>query len=541
MKLFLGFFLTALAFSSFAQWETVGNAEFSSGVVNYTTIAVDPEGTPYIAYKDLANNNKATVMKYDGINWIPVGTTGFSTSSVEEISIAISNTGVPYVVFSDGPNGNATVMKYDGATWTTVGNPQFSASSAYSPSIAIDGNGSLYVAYVDYGNRDKATVMKCSGSDWAPVGNAGFSLNSVQYISLALNSTGMPYVAFEDGAPGGAAVMKFNGSNWSTVGTPNFSAGTINYTSIKLDKNDTPYVAYDAVDNDGIATVMKYNGSNWVEIGASTSRYAYYPSIAIDNTGAVYLAFQDNSNDNHGATVMRYDGGNLVIEGKPDFSPAGAKYTSLAIDRNSIQYIAFEGNNGKATVMRYSSLTLPLILNNFICQFQNPDLVLLKWQTAQEVNTKQFNIQRSGNGIDFINIGIVKAAGNSSVITSYQYLDKTALSSGASKLFYRLQIADKDGKIINSSIQSVQLVHSPHLAISGNALNNTLQVFIKSVKEGKGILNIYDVAGKMIGTDNINWQKGFNTKVVSIFNLTPGIYYGILMTDNRNEEFKFVK
>jgi DNA-binding beta-propeller fold protein YncE len=44
----------------------VGNAGFSAGEVDYTSLAFNGSGgQPYVAYVDYANSQKATVMKYD--------------------------------------------------------------------------------------------------------------------------------------------------------------------------------------------------------------------------------------------------------------------------------------------------------------------------------------------------------------------------------------------------------------------------------------------------------------------------------------------
>jgi hypothetical protein len=49
------------------NWVNVGNAGFSAGRVEYTNLAFSSTGVPYVAYQDLANGSKATVMKYDSI------------------------------------------------------------------------------------------------------------------------------------------------------------------------------------------------------------------------------------------------------------------------------------------------------------------------------------------------------------------------------------------------------------------------------------------------------------------------------------------
>ena len=55
-------------------------AAFSAGDVSNMKLRV-ASGVPYVAYRDGANGNKATVMKYDSVggDWMPVGEVGFSS------------------------------------------------------------------------------------------------------------------------------------------------------------------------------------------------------------------------------------------------------------------------------------------------------------------------------------------------------------------------------------------------------------------------------------------------------------------------------
>ena len=71
--------------SSSSEWVAVGTAGFSAGSVKYTSLALSPDGTPYVAYEDGAESNKVTVMKYDSSTskWVAVGTVGFSAGSAQ--------------------------------------------------------------------------------------------------------------------------------------------------------------------------------------------------------------------------------------------------------------------------------------------------------------------------------------------------------------------------------------------------------------------------------------------------------------------------
>ncbi|HEX3168737.1 MAG TPA: hypothetical protein VHQ93_20860, partial [Chitinophagaceae bacterium] len=68
------------------------------------------------------------------------------------------------------------------------------------------------------------------------------------------------------------------------------------------------------------------------------------------------------------------------------------------------------------------SAPLPLTWLSFTAKAQNNSQSLLQWATAQEQNTKDFYIQHSANGINWVTIGSLPAAGNSNSTSYYNYL-----------------------------------------------------------------------------------------------------------------------
>ena len=388
-------------------WEAIGNAGFSAGTADYTSLAFD-NGIPYVAYNDGGNGNKATMMKYTaGVGWEAVGSAGFSSGQANYISLAFNNA-TPYVLYSDwSGGGKATLMKYtgNGATkWEAVGTAKFSAGEVQYTSLAFD-NGIPCVAYKDWGYGGKATVMKYTGNGatgWEALGIAGFSGGQADYASLAFNN-GIPYVAYRDGGNGGKAtvsslfrqygtvtgwsdgeiqgtvnlsgekylvevtslgvttseqVFLYKGLYWNSVGNTGFSAGQVQYTSLAFN-NGIPYVAYMDGGNGNKATVMKYTaGVGWEAVGSAgfSAGTADCTSLAFDN-GIPYVVYMDGGNG-WKATVMKYTGNGLTgweAVGSAGFSAGLADYTSLVFD-NGIPYVAYRdvGNGAKATVMKYT-------------------------------------------------------------------------------------------------------------------------------------------------------------------------------------------
>jgi len=67
-KLFVLSIMIAGYSSVYAQsWQNVGVADFSPSEADFTSMAIDSNGTPYIAFMDYSNDEQATVMKYDAI------------------------------------------------------------------------------------------------------------------------------------------------------------------------------------------------------------------------------------------------------------------------------------------------------------------------------------------------------------------------------------------------------------------------------------------------------------------------------------------
>jgi len=350
-------------------WQAVGIAGLSPGTASSPSLAFDSSGTPYVAYRDGGNSAKATVMYYDSSSssWKALGFAGFSSGSADFTSLAFNSAGTPYVAYMDYGNGEkATVMYYDSSSssWKTLGSAGFSAEGGVNyTSLAFDSSGTPYVAYMDYGNGEKATVMyyDSSASSWEALGSAGFSSGSAKYASFAIDSSGTPYVAYQDGANGNkATVMYYDGSSWNVLGSAGFSSGTANYTSLAIDSSGTPYVAYKDGINSYKATVMYYDSSSssWKTLGSAgfSSETIDYTSLAIDSSGTPYVAYSDDGSSGK-ATVMYYDSSSSSWKtlGSAGFSSGYVDCPSLAIDSSGRPYVAYQdyGNSYKVTVMCY--------------------------------------------------------------------------------------------------------------------------------------------------------------------------------------------
>ncbi len=449
-----------------ATWSVVGSKGMSYGVVYNTTIDIDSNDTPYVAYQDWDKSGKATVKKYNGSSWVTIGTEGFAGNAANSTQVFLHDDN-PYLIYRDSlANGaKTTLMKYtDSTNWYVAGTATFSDARALLPSLYVydDGTatGTPYVGYFNTSDNinGKVIVKKLVNSVWQTVGvEVTANTATYFYVSLVVDSGGTPYVAFYDGYNSNKlSVKKYNGSSWISVGSAGFSAGQADYISLALDNNDVPYVAYRDGGTANKATVMKYNGSSWENVGSAgfSAGQADYTSLAIDNNNIPYVAFKDATNANK-ITVMKYTNSGVSgwsIVGSAGFSDGQADYTWLDIDSENVPYVAFKdvANANKTTVMKYDGvdITAPFItgLSNDTTPTQSKTWT---WDsddptatyryvvnqnathnfTVEAYGSTKTTIQDSGTGTYYLHVQAKDTADNTSTSTVYAVLDNTPVDN----------------------------------------------------------------------------------------------------------------
>lgn len=166
----------------------------------------------------------------------------------------------------------------------------------------------------------------------------------------------------------------------------------------------------------------------------------------------------------------------------------------------------------------------------------------LSWQTASEQNTAYFSVQRAVAGSsDFVELGRVAAAGNSSLTRQYSYVD--ALGASHPSYSYRLKMVDEDGQYAYSPIVTLQpLVPSLSVQVLPNPFVQPVSVTVASPVAGSAIVTVLNMSGAKLVERSIILQKGDNALDVStIAGLPQGVYILQVTSGTQQQTVKFVK
>lgn len=106
---------------------------------------------------------------------------------------------------------------------------------------------------------------------------------------------------------------------------------------------------------------------------------------------------------------------------------------------------------GYYTIVWSTTSLLPVVLTSFAAIPQN-NSNLLQWNTAQETNSRHFEVQRATDAMPFATIGQVAAKGHSVSVSHYNFTDQYPT---AGRNYYRLKMVDINKAVTYSVIRVV--------------------------------------------------------------------------------------
>ncbi len=164
---------------------------------------------------------------------------------------------------------------------------------------------------------------------------------------------------------------------------------------------------------------------------------------------------------------------------------------------------------------------------------------LLKWQTTNEINAQNFELQRSITGNDFKSLGSLQAVGqNGTSVNNYSFVDAQPLQGNN---FYRLKQIDIDGKFIYSNIILLRVLKDKAvLSVYPNPTADFLNIALIGQSTTANVqIEVYDMNGRKV---NSATNKNGNSVVrINVSTLAKGFYTLFINDNGEISSIKFVK
>lgn len=298
------------------------------------------------------------------------------------------------------------------------------------------------------------------------------------------NGTGTPGSGFASSGAAGGGIIILSVRNIT-------SAGTINVNG--SDANNT-------VTNDGSGggggggSVLVFAGSGHSNVtitanggtgGTNTGGGASHGPGGGGGGGVIY----SNGTLNAGSTVTAGSAGTTA--GGINFGAANG--ANGVITQNST-VIQFPSNFNTCLFLPAQLLSLSYTRQNQVLQLQ--------WKVSNEINVKEYVVEKSANGNNFYYLAAINASSNNENVKSYQAAD--IISAGTA--YYRLKIVDRDGRFAYSKVLLYKeaLHNKIDISIYPNPAAQQFTVVLPEALQGKQLtVTIINLAGKKVAVQQL--------------------------------------
>lgn len=194
-----------------------------------------------------------------------------------------------------------------------------------------------------------------------------------------------------------------------------------------------------------------------------------------------------------------------VVERNPFFRPNDKLHYTI----EGYQYIA-----NFLAGLEYSPEALPLTLTHFYLK-RNSNSIHLKWVTENEIDTREFIVERSADGFNFNPIGKVAASGNTKAAKEYLFTDVQPLR-GVN--IYRKKMVDLDGSFTYSKSILATYASEMTFSIYPNPAKRKLTIYRS--EQDHALLQVLNLSGAVVHTERL-----FNRMTeISLDRFAAGLY-----------------
>jgi hypothetical protein len=181
---------------------------------------------------------------------------------------------------------------------------------------------------------------------------------------------------------------------------------------------------------------------------------------------------------------------------------------------------------------RYSSAVLPIELSDFTASFQK-NKVELKWFLPAKENASHFTIERSANGRNFEEIGMILTDDASKSGGKGYAFNENVSEKINGVLYYRLKIVDLFGQHTYSPTRIIKTGNTENVTVAAypNPVLNELRVTVPSAWQNKSVrFELYNNSGQMV--KQMATARSSQTESINMRDMQNGFYVMKVISGN---------
>jgi Secretion system C-terminal sorting domain len=494
-----------------------------------------------------------------GSNFVWFNTTAFNattapTGNINNVASLAYNPITNKVLVSNRNNNVYIINVATGASEGTLSVVGLGAEAFKFNKIRVTDDGVIYGISLATGATSACKIYRWADQVSAPTLCASFTVTERTGDAFGLSGTGANTVLYASGA--GLTSGAFSIYILNTADGSNFSLES--KVTMASSPTASQQWANRVVEPDGTGV----NSDIWIKGGGFNARkISVGPASGGVRTGTVITTIPDGTTGGQaslgygGMRLMNISGTKYLLFSGGNNAEAGTVLRSLNVTNETaitlngtLSYAAAYATNGNGSgdvsykinadgsynVFYLStnnafgatgSSSIPVELMNFTAKLKNKQ-TLLNWSTASEINNAGFSVERSINGADYAEIGVVKPQFYNTGIRKYDFTDAT-LPENERLVYYRLKQIDNDGKHTYSPVVSIKRSNDK-LSLSAvypMPVSEGVTLDIVSHKAGKITATVTDIVGKVVKTDNFTVEEGSNSLPINLSQLAKGAYF----------------
>ncbi len=510
--------LLTLVLISYASW-VIETVDSSLNVGLYTSLALDSDDKPHIAYFD-SSNMRLKYAFYDGSSW-QISVVDSTYAAGVHCSLALDSYDHAHISY-EANNDSLKYAYFDGSNWQ-ISTVETASQLGSHTSLALDDNDLPHISYHDYANH-QLKYAYYDGSIWhiSVVDTDGF----VGYrTSLGLDSNDYPRISYLDYINDDLKYAEYDGTDWNISVLSTQLDKVIDSTSLALDNSNYTHITYYSSTYSNLYYKHQTSSGWQTKTVDSDGDVGQSSSLVLDNGSYPHISYRDATNSH--LKYAHQTSSNWYTETVDN--DGGTGYSS-SIKLNSIEmpHISYYRNTTGVLKYAYYIINTGVSLLSFSAQPQSNSAIKLVWQVAASDDTQivGFNLYRAGadkaHKKDWTRLNSSPVAANEHC----QYVDSSVQAGQG--YHYRLSAITADGKEEMLGTAQGEAGTTPAqfalVAVYPNPTSSLLTCRLTMPQAGSVSLGLYDISGRLVLSQRMELASGEQETVLEVGNLAKGIY-----------------